>query len=93
VVRWGALLVTGEFVWRALLGSQPDLDQPADSPLAEDVPQDLALTEAAKPVNREGRMVRNPIVEIELAEPAVGKMQRNFLAQPALMTNAIAVPD
>src|ERR1700751_4278489 len=38
-------------------------------------------------------MVRNLIVEIELAEPAVSKMQRHFLTQPALMTNAIAITD
>src|SRR6202790_576623 len=55
--------------------------------------QDLALPEAAKPIHRERRMVRNLIVEIELAEPAVSKVQRYFLAQPALMTNAIAVTD
>src|SRR6202790_5596223 len=55
--------------------------------------QDLALPEAAKPIHRERRMVRNLIVEIELAEPAVSKVQRYFLAQPTLMTNAIAVTD
>ena len=38
-------------------------------------------------------MVRNLVVEIELAEPAVSKVQRHFLAQPAFMTNAIAVTD
>ncbi len=38
-------------------------------------------------------MVRNLVVEIELAEPAISKMQRDFLTQPALMTNAIAVTD
>ena len=38
-------------------------------------------------------MVRNLIVEIELAEPAISKVQRNLLAQPPLMTNAIAVTD
>ena len=38
-------------------------------------------------------MVWNLIVEIELAEPAVRKVQRHFLAQPALMTNAIAVTE
>src|SRR5712664_208029 len=38
-------------------------------------------------------MVRNLIVEIELAEPAVSEMQRHFLAQPTLMANAIAVTD
>jgi len=47
----------------------------------------------AEPVHRERRMVRNLVVEIELAEPAVGEVQRHFLAQPALMTNAIAVAD
>jgi hypothetical protein len=49
--------------------------------------------EAAEPIHRERRMVRNLIVEIEVAEPAVSKVQRHFLAQPALMTNAIAVTD
>ena len=34
-------------------------------------------------------MVRNLIVEIELAEPAIGKVQRHLLAQPPFMTNAI----
>ena len=48
----------------------------------EDMAQDLALAEAAEPVHR---------VEIELAEPAVSKVQRYFLAQPALVTNAIAI--
>ena len=38
-------------------------------------------------------MVRNLVVEIGLAEPAIRKMQRDFLTQPALMTNAIAVTD
>jgi hypothetical protein len=38
-------------------------------------------------------MVRNLVVQIELAEPAVSKVQRHFLAQPALMTNATAVTD
>src|ERR1700749_4502912 len=38
-------------------------------------------------------MVRNLVVEIELAEPAVSKVQRDFLAQPALMANAVTVTD
>src|SRR6266513_4437346 len=57
----------------------------------ENMAQDFALTEAAEPVHRERRMVRNLVVEIELAEPAVSKVQRAFLTQPALMTNAIAI--
>src|SRR6185437_8749150 len=59
----------------------------------EDMTQDLALAEAAEPVHRERRMVGNLVVEIELAEPAVSKVQRHFLTQPALMTNAVAVTD
>jgi hypothetical protein len=59
----------------------------------ENMAQDPALAEAAEPVHRERRMVRNLVVQIELAEPAVGKVQGHFLAQPALMTNAIAVTD
>jgi hypothetical protein len=55
--------------------------------------QDLALAEAAEPVHRERRMVWNLVVEIELAEPAVRKVQRHFLTQPALMSNAVAVAD
>jgi hypothetical protein len=38
-------------------------------------------------------MVRDLVVEIELAEPALGKVQRYFLTQSALMTNAVAVTD
>ncbi len=37
-------------------------------------------------------MVWNLVIEIELAEPAISKVQRHFLAQPPLMANAIAVP-
>jgi hypothetical protein len=53
--------------------------------------QDLALAEAAKPIHRERRMMRNLVLEIELAEPAVSEVQRHFLAQSALMTNTVAV--
>src|SRR6266571_4349380 len=58
----------------------------------EDVAQDVALAEAAKPVHRERRMVRTLIFEVELAEPAVGEMQSDLLAEPTLMADAIAVP-
>ena len=33
-------------------------------------------------------MVRNLVVVVKLAEPAVSEMQGHFLAQPTLMTNA-----
>ena len=35
--------------------------------------------------------MRERVVEIELAEPAVGQMQFNFLAEAALRENAVAV--
>lgn len=37
----------------------------------EDVAQDLTLAEPAEPVNRERRMMRDLVFEIELTEPAV----------------------
>jgi len=37
--------------------------------------------------------MRNPVVDIELAEPSVGKMQLDLLAQTALVSNAVAVSD
>ena len=46
----------------------------------EDMTQHTALAEAAEPIYRERRMVRNRVVEIELAEPAVSKVQLDLLA-------------
>src|SRR5258708_36223236 len=40
----------------------------------ENMAQDLPLTEAAQPTHRAPRIMRNLIVEIELAEPAVSKV-------------------
>ena len=45
--------------------------------------KDIALPKPMEAILRECRMVRNLVVEIELAEPAVGKVQRHFLTQPA----------
>lgn len=38
-------------------------------------------------------MVRDLVIEVEPAEPSVGKMQFNLLGQPAFRTQAIAVPN
>ena len=46
-----------------------------------------------QPVLRESRMVRNPVVENEPAEPPIGQMQLDFLGQLALRTQAVAVAD
>ena len=50
----------------------------------EYVAEDIALSEPVQPVLREGRMVRNLVVEIEPAEPPIGQMELDFLGQLAL---------
>jgi hypothetical protein len=37
--------------------------------------------------------MRDLVVEVELAKPAVRKVQLNFLSEPALRPNAIAIAD
>src|SRR5215813_13466125 len=58
-----------------------------------EVAQDVALTEALKTVDRKRRMMWDLVVEIELAEPPVGKVQPDFLAQTAFVSDAVAAPD
>jgi len=41
----------------------------------EDVTQDVALAKALKTIDRKRGVIQDPIVEIELAEPSVGKVQ------------------
>jgi hypothetical protein len=55
------------------------------------VAQDIALAEAPEPVLGERRVVRNLVVEIELAKPSVGQVQLNFLTQLAFRPDAVAV--
>src|SRR5262245_3130096 len=40
----------------------------------ENMAQDVAVAEAAMAIDRERRVIGNPIVEIEPAEPSVGEM-------------------
>jgi hypothetical protein len=42
-------------------------------------------------IDRERRVIGNPIVEIEPAEPSVGEMQLSLLAKPPFEANAVAV--
>ena len=42
-------------------------------------------------IDRKGRMVRNLVVKIEAAEPAIGEMKFDILAQLALEPGAVAV--
>src|SRR5215831_18132083 len=59
----------------------------------EHMPKGITLAKAAMPIDRERRMVRHLVVEIEATEPAIGKVKLHFLAQPALRTDAVAVAD
>src|SRR5260370_36855503 len=59
----------------------------------EYVPEDVALAEAAMPIDRECRVIGNPVVEVEPTEPAIGKMQLDFVAELALRTDTVAVGD
>jgi hypothetical protein len=47
------------------------------------VAKDITLPEPVQPVLREGRVVRDLVVEIEPAEPAIRQMQFDFLGQLA----------
>jgi hypothetical protein len=59
----------------------------------EDVAQDLTLAKALKPIAGKRRMMRDVVIEMELAEPQVNEVHFDFLAQAALVSNAVAVPD
>jgi hypothetical protein len=59
----------------------------------EDLPEDVAGAKAAVAINRERRMIRNLVIEIEATEPAIGKVEFDFFAQLPLRTNSIAVSD
>src|SRR6266436_2123170 len=45
------------------------------------------------PIDRERRMVRNRVVEIEPTEPSIGEVQLNLLTKPSLKPDAVAIPD
>src|SRR5262245_49715939 len=47
----------------------------------EYLPEDVDLAEAAMPIDRECRVIGNPVVEVEPTEPAIGKMQLDFLTE------------
>jgi hypothetical protein len=59
----------------------------------EYLPKGIALTEAAMTIDRECRMIRDLVVEVEATEPAIGKVKLDLLAQAALGTDAVAVAD
>lgn len=57
----------------------------------EEVPQDVALPEPAMAVARKGGMVRNLGVQSQTAEPSIGEVEMNLLAEPPLGPNAHAI--
>src|SRR4029077_13583515 len=59
----------------------------------EQLSKGIAVAEPAVTIDREGRVIRHFVVEIEAAEPAIGEMKLDILAQLALEPDAVAVPD
>ena len=59
----------------------------------KEVPKDVTLPKAVQPVLRKRGVMRNLVIEIEPAEPAIGQMQFDFLRQPAFRPSAKAVAD
>ena len=59
----------------------------------EDVAQNVALAKAIETVDRKCGVMRHLVVEIELTELPVSKVQPDFLAQTAFVSDTVAVPD
>ena len=74
----------------AFAADQPFRDATPDGRL-EQLAQEIALAEAAMTVLREGGMVGHTALQPEPAEPAIGEVQMNLLAQAALGADAKAV--
>jgi hypothetical protein len=53
----------------------------------------IAFAKAAVPIDRERRVIRHPVIEIQVAEPAIGKVKLDLLAHPAFRPDAVAVAD
>src|SRR5438128_285308 len=76
---------------KAFATDQPFLHTPLNDAL-EHMSKRVALTKATVAVLRERRMVRHCIPETQSTEPAIGQIEVDLFAQPALGTNAKAVP-
>jgi hypothetical protein len=57
----------------------------------EHMTQNVAVTEAAVAIDRERRVIRHFVIKTEAAKPAISKMQLDFLAQPSLKADTVAV--
>ena len=77
---------------KAFAADQPDLHARRHHALAHQ-PKRGALTEAAMAVDRERRMVRHCFFEAKPAEPPVGEIEPDLVAQSPLGTNRVAIAD
>ena len=59
----------------------------------EQVAEEVAVAEAAMPVLGEGRVVWDRVHQVEPAEPAIGEVQMDLLAEPPLRPDAHDVAD
>src|SRR3974377_1009403 len=53
----------------------------------------IAVAEPTMPVFREGRVVGYIVIPAQPAEPAIGQVEVDFLAQPSFRANAVAISD
>ncbi len=59
----------------------------------EDLAQNVAVTKATMAIDRERRVIRRLVIEIEAAKPPVREMQFNLLAQLPLGADAVTIAD
>lgn len=57
----------------------------------EKMAQQLTLAETAMTILGEGRMVRNTIIQIKTAKPAIGQVQMHFFTKPPLGSDTKAL--
>src|SRR4051812_3248909 len=59
----------------------------------EQLTERVAVTEPTMAVLGERRVIRHPVMDAKMTEPAVRQIQMHFLAQPALRPNAVTIAD
>src|SRR6187455_3633346 len=78
---------------RKALATDQALAHAAPQHALEDVAEGVALAKAPMTVLGEGRVIGHRSIQVEPAEPAIGQVQLNLLAQPALGADTEAVAD
>ncbi|MGY2990018.1 hypothetical protein ACVWZM_006928 [Bradyrhizobium sp. USDA 4501] len=77
---------------KSFTADQSLLDAAAQDAL-EHVTEEVALPEAAMPVLGECRVIRHRPIQTEPAEPPIGQIEVDLIAQPPLRSDAEAVTD